>query len=91
MRYLIAFIVPPLAIALCKRWGHFVVNLIFFILSVPLCFFGVGVLVWVICIAHALAVCKVSSIDKRIDRMVKAIEGRTRTVTPSVADEPRSI
>jgi hypothetical protein len=68
-----------------------VVILIFFILSVPLCFFGVGVLVWVICIAHALAVCKVSSIDKRIDRMVKAIEGRTRTVTPSVADEPRSI
>ena len=79
MRYIFAIFIPPLGILMCKRYGHFVVNLIFWLISLPLCFFGFGVLLWLICIVHALSVCKVSSIDKRIDRVVAAIEGRTQS------------
>lgn len=75
MRYLIAFIVPPLAIAMCKRWGHFVINIIFWIASFPLMLFmGVGFIVWLLCAAHALAVCRMSSIDKRVNKLVDAIK-----------------
>ena len=78
MRYLFAIFIPPLAILMCKRYGHFVVNLFFWSLSIPLALFmGIGVIVWLGCIVHALSICKVSSIDKRLDRLVKAIEGRT--------------
>ena len=75
MRYLIAFFVPPLAIAMCKRWGHFVVNLVLWLVSLPLILFmGVGLILWLVCIIHALAVCKMSSLDKRVDRLVSAMQ-----------------
>ena len=75
MRYFVAFIVPPVAIAMCKRWGHFVLNLIFWLLSIPLMLFmGVGIIIWFICIAHAIAVCRMSSVDKRVDRIVSAVQ-----------------
>ena len=74
MRYLVAFIVPPLAVAMCKRWGHFTVNLIFWLVSIPLILFmGVGIIVWLLCTAHALLVCRMSSIDKRVNKLVDAI------------------
>ena len=75
MRYIVAVIVPPLAIAMCKRWGHFVFNLVVWLVSLPLILFlGVGLIGWLICTAHALIVCRMSSIDKRMDRLVNAIQ-----------------
>ena len=75
MRYFVAFIVPPVAVAMCKRWSHFAVNLILWLLSIPLMLFmGVGIIVWLICIAHAIAVCRMSSVDKRVDRIVSAVQ-----------------
>jgi len=75
MRYLVAIFVPPLAIAMCKRWGHFVLNLVFFLLAIPMiAVLGIGVIMWLMCIAHAIAVCKMSSIDKRVNRIVGAIQ-----------------
>jgi hypothetical protein len=77
MRYLFAFLLPPLAIAMCKRWGHFVVNLLFFIASFPMIFvLGIGLVMWLLCIVHALIVCRMSSVDKRVDRLVQAIQAR---------------
>ena len=93
MRYIFAVFIPPLGILMCKRYGHFAVNLIFWLISLPLTLFmGVGIVMWIICIVHAISVCKVSSIDKRLDRLVNAIEARNPqpTATPAVTDQTRS-
>jgi uncharacterized membrane protein YqaE (UPF0057 family) len=75
MRYVFAFFLPPLSIAMCGRWGHFVFNLILFVVSLPLIFFvGLGLVGWLVCTIHALAVCKMSSIDRRVNRIVGAIQ-----------------
>jgi hypothetical protein len=76
MRYIFAFLVPPLAIAMCGRWGHFTLNLIFWIVSLPLLFMGIGFIIWLICTSHALSVCKMSSLDKRVNRIVGAIQAQ---------------
>jgi uncharacterized membrane protein YqaE (UPF0057 family) len=78
MRYIVALFVPPLAIAMCKRWGHFVFNLVFFLASFPMIFvLGSGILMWILCIVHALVICRMSSIDRRIDRIVGAIKSQS--------------
>jgi uncharacterized membrane protein YqaE (UPF0057 family) len=80
MRYLLAFLIPPLAVLLCKRPGQFIINLVIWLISIPAIFFlGIGLIGWLICTIHALSVCKVSSIDKRVDRVVRAIEKRSET------------
>jgi uncharacterized membrane protein YqaE (UPF0057 family) len=89
MRYIFAVFVPPIGVLMCKRYGHFVVNLIFWLVSIPLLFMGVGVILWAICAIHALSVCKVSSIDKRLDRVVKAIENRNQAQVATTPDAQR--
>jgi hypothetical protein len=75
MRYLLAFILPPLAILFCGRWLHFVVNLVLWLVSLPLMFFaGFGIIVWLLCTAYALAICRTASLDKRLNRVVAAIQ-----------------
>ena len=75
MRYVFAFFLPPLSIAMCHRWGHFTFNLIFWLAAIPMiAMLGIGIVMWIICVIHALAVCRMSSIDKRINRMVAAIQ-----------------
>jgi uncharacterized integral membrane protein len=77
MRYVFAFLLPPLSIAMCKRWGHFTFNLIFWLISLPLIFFvGLGLIGWLLCTIHALIVCRISSVDKRVDRLVAAIQAQ---------------
>jgi uncharacterized membrane protein YqaE (UPF0057 family) len=84
MRYLFAFLIPPLAVLMCKRPGQFVVNLIIWLVSIPAIFFlGLGLIGWLICTIHALSVCKMSSLDKRLDRMVKAIQTRPSEASTS--------
>jgi len=76
MRYVFAFFLPPLSIAMCgRRWGHFTFNLIFWLVSLPLItFVGVGLLGRLFCTIHAVIVCRISSVDKRMDRLVNAIQ-----------------
>ncbi len=86
MRYIFALVIPPLGILMCKRWGHAIINLVFWIASFPLLFFfGIGIILWLLCVIHALALCRVSSIDKRVDKLVTAIEHRSGA---PVADRP---
>jgi len=82
MRYLVSFIIPPLGILMCGRWVHAIVNLLLWISSVFLIpVFGLGFFVWIACIIYALAICKMSSADKRLNRMIEAIkETRSPTV-----------
>jgi uncharacterized membrane protein YciS (DUF1049 family) len=52
--------------------------------SIPAIFFlGLGLIGWLICTIHARSVCKMSSLDKRLDRMVKAIETRPTSEVPT--------
>ena len=75
MRYVFAFLLPPLSVAMCGRWGHFTFNLIFWLISLPLIFFvGLGLIGWLLCTIHALIVCRMSSLDKRLNRLVSAIQ-----------------
>jgi len=75
MRYVFAFFIPPVAIAMCGRWGHFTFNLIFWFISLFfILFFGLGLIGCLLCTIHALAICKMASLDRRVDRMVAAIQ-----------------
>ena len=77
MRYVFALILPPLGVAMCRRWGHFTFNLILWIASFPMiAVLGIGILMWLFCIIHALIICRISSVDKRVNRIVAAIQQR---------------
>lgn len=62
MLYLIAILLPPLAVALTNRAGAFIANLF-------LC-----LLFWIPGIIHAILVVNQHYQDKRTDRVVSAIE-----------------
>lgn len=58
MKYLVALVVPPLALLLIGKPGHFVLNAVLWIISIPLTLmFGVFILLWLACIAHAVGMC----------------------------------
>lgn len=78
MRYLLAFFAPPFAVLACRKPVQFVLNLIFWLVSIPLLFLlGFGIVGWAICTVHAMVVCVTSSADRRLDRVVAAIEARS--------------
>lgn len=79
MRYILAFVAPPFAILLCRKPFQFVLNLIFWLVSIPMLFLvGFGTIIWLICTLHALIVCLTSLADRRVDRVVAAIEARNK-------------
>lgn len=58
MKYLAALVVPPLALLMIGKPGHFVLNACLWILSIPLTLmFGIFALLWLACIAHAFGMC----------------------------------
>ena len=63
MRYLLAIILPPLAILLCRKPLQFILN-------IPL-----TLLFWVPGVLHALLVVHSHLADQRTDRVVRAIRG----------------
>ncbi|MGO4952059.1 YqaE/Pmp3 family membrane protein [Paenibacillus sp. DRB1-1] len=62
MRYLLAIILPPLAVLLCGKPGQALLNLI-------LCLFG-----WLPGIIHAIIVVNSHKADKRNDKLIEAIQ-----------------
>ncbi|MGG4218831.1 YqaE/Pmp3 family membrane protein [Paenibacillus jamilae] len=62
MRYLLAIILPPLAVLFCGKPGQALLNLI-------LCLFG-----WLPGIIHAIVVVNNHKADKRTDRLIEAIQ-----------------
>jgi hypothetical protein len=58
LKYLVAIILPPVALLMVGKIFQFVLNLIFCIISLPLMvMFGVGIIIWLLCIAHAFLAC----------------------------------
>lgn len=53
--YLIAFFLPPLYFLLRRKWLGFVINLVMFLIAIPLFFvFGLGIVFWMIAVVHAM-------------------------------------
>ena len=69
MRYLLALLLPPLAILLCGKLIQFTLNLILCIISVMTL-----LVLWPLPVIHALLVVHSHLADKRIKRLVRAVE-----------------
>lgn len=66
MKYLVALIIPPLALLLIGKPAHFVVNACLWIISIPLTLmFGVFAVLWLACIAHAVGMCMEHDAERR--------------------------
>jgi hypothetical protein len=77
MRYLLAFLLPPFALLACKKPVQFTLNLIVWLVSLPLILFmGVGLIGWALCTAHALIVCNIARQNAQVNRIVGAIQAR---------------
>ncbi|MDB5324513.1 MAG: hypothetical protein JWM57_82 [Phycisphaerales bacterium] len=88
MRYVFAIFIPPVGVLMCHRPVHFVINLIVWLLAIPLVLvMGLGILLWLFCVIHALTVCRVSSMDKRLDRLVAAIATRPTDASPATSPQ----
>ena len=84
MRYIFAILVPPVAVFFCGKPIQGIFNLIFWVISLPLLlFFGIGLIVWVLCAIHAIIVCVGYGADKRMNRLVAAIQTRPEMQAPS--------
>jgi len=64
MRYLLAIVLPPLAVLLCGKPFQFVLNVL-----LTLCF-------WVPGVVHAILVVHDHLEDKRADKLVRALQER---------------
>ncbi len=85
MRYLLAFILPPFAVLACKKPVQFVLNLIVWLVSLPLILFvGVGLIGWAICTAHALIVCNFKRQEAQVNRLMSAIEAQNQATADGV-------
>lgn len=64
MRYLLAIILPPVAVLLCGKPFQFILSIL-----LTLCF-------WIPGVIHAICVVNSHLADKRTDRLVKAMKSR---------------
>ena len=72
MKYLIAILCPPLALLLCGKFFQAVFNLILWAASWVLAFFfGAGLLLWIVCSAHACLVVSQTAAERRHRRMLR--------------------
>ena len=67
---------------LCGKPFQALFNLCLWVLSLFLLIFGVGFALWAICSFHALMLCRISYADKRLNKVVKAME---RSAQPAAA------
>ena len=75
MRYVLALLLPPLAVLLCGKPIQFVVSLIMTVVILLLCFVGFGLFICWVPAVHAFMLVHNHMADKRTGRVVKAIEG----------------
>ncbi|MDB5354810.1 MAG: hypothetical protein JWN24_1263 [Phycisphaerales bacterium] len=81
MRYILAFIAPPFALLICRKPFQFILNLIFWLASFPLIFVGgLGFIVWLICAAHALIVCRTAFAEAQVGKIVNAIQSQNAAI-----------
>jgi hypothetical protein len=83
MKYLLAIIFPPAALLMCGKPFQCVLNLVLYLISVPLTLmFGVGFFIWLLCVAHAFIACVEHDREKH-ERLAHAIEPASEVVKQS--------
>lgn len=76
MRYLIALLVPPLALLLCGKIFQFLISLVLCVVVIVLCLFVIGFfLIWVPAL-HAILVVHSHLADKRNRELINAVQQR---------------
>ena len=74
MRYLLAILIPPLALLLYGKFFQFLINLVLWAVVLVLCVLGIGLfLLWVPAM-HAILVFLSAKSDKRFETLVDAIK-----------------
>lgn len=74
MRFLLAILVPPLAILLCGKPLQSMINACLYVPGVIFCWTGIGLLPWLIAAVHALMVVNNSKADKRQKQLIAAVK-----------------
>ena len=58
IKYLVAILVPPVALLIIGKPFQFILNFTLWLISIPLALmFGIGIVLWLVCIAHAVEAC----------------------------------
>jgi len=58
IKYLVAILLPPVALLMIGKPFQFVLNFVLCLISIPLALmFGIGIVLWLLCIAHAVEAC----------------------------------
>jgi len=73
MLYVIAIIFPPLALLLAGKIGHAILNLIMVCISIPLMLIGVGFIIHLAPLIHAIVVIAGRNADKRNQKLIDAM------------------
>ncbi len=71
MRYLLAILLPPLAILLCGKIFQFMLMIILYVITILI---GLIWFVWWIPILHAILVVHSHLADQRSKKLIKAVE-----------------
>jgi len=74
MRYLLAILVPPLAVLLCGKPLQAFINLLIWAISIPLCAVGIGFLTIAAPVIHALLTVNSHLADKRTEKLISAVK-----------------
>jgi uncharacterized membrane protein YqaE (UPF0057 family) len=92
MRYIAAFLLPPLAVAMCGRTLASLVNLVVYILAWLLLVLGIGFIFYIIAAIHACLVVSQFYADRRAEELQKVIlaaqAGAVSAVSTALAPAP---
>jgi uncharacterized membrane protein YqaE (UPF0057 family) len=76
MLYIVAIILPPLALLMVGAWVQAIINLILFVISIVLAILTFGTL-WMICVGWALIVVYRHNDEQRLRRIAEETARRT--------------
>lgn len=78
MLYLLAIVLPPLALLLAGKPFQAIFSFMLWVVSIVLFFttFFMGVALWLALVAHAMAVIANARAERRTDRIVEAMQNR---------------
>lgn len=85
MRYLAAFLLPPLAVALCGRTVAALVNLFLYLLAWLLLVLGIGFIFYLIAAVHACLVVSQYYADQRAEELKAVIQAAQATAVSVVS------
>lgn len=84
--YLVAFLIPPLAVLCCGKVFQALFNFALWVVAwLTLLIFGAGLLAWLVCAVHAVLVVGQNKNERRHSELIGALRGPRRVVRRSSA------